>query len=223
MTHMAMSSIRVMATCALLGEAVGKAAALAVSNNLTPHDVYLEKLSDLQEKLLNADCFLPSKTRTVSEVCKNASLEGASDTIRNGQDRAHAIYGTQESTDYCHLAAGEKVVYRFAPATVSSIHLVFSSDINRNTLIGTDTERRRSTRANCRLDSPQQPMPQPLCREFRLIGELDGKEYELLHVTDNRKRAYHLTPNQVFDKLVLIPISTWGGETADLISFDFNA
>ena len=41
MTHMAMSSIRVMATCALLGEAVGKAAGIAVKEKLTPHGVYL--------------------------------------------------------------------------------------------------------------------------------------------------------------------------------------
>ncbi|MEE1223733.1 MAG: FAD-dependent oxidoreductase, partial [Clostridia bacterium] len=44
MTHMAMSSIRVMATCALLGEAVGKAVAIAVKNSITPHDVYCSKL-----------------------------------------------------------------------------------------------------------------------------------------------------------------------------------
>ena len=220
-THMAMSSTRVMATCALLGEAVGKAAAVAVQKGITPHDVYAEHCDKLQEKLLNADCFLPSKTRTVSAACKNADLAGATDAIRNGQDRAHAIYGTVES-DYCHLVPGSSVEYRFNPVNVSCVHLVFSSDLNRETLEGPVAERTHATRANTMLSSPQLRMPAPLCKEFKLLGELNGEAVELLHVTNNRKRCYHITPNQTFDKLTLIPISSWGGETIDLISFDFN-
>ena len=222
-THMAMSSTRVMATCGLLGEAVGKAAALAVENGMNPHDIYIEKRSALQEKLLNADCFLPSKTRSVSESCQNATLTGAPDSIRNGQDRAHAIYGSTEDTAYAHLTMDAPIEYSFAPANVKSIHLVFSSDLNRETLEGPDVERTHTTRANTMLTSPQLRMPRTLCKEFKVLGQHDGQTQELLHVTNNRKRCYHLTPNQVFDKLILIPISTWGGETADLISFDFNA
>ena len=88
----AMSSIRVMATCALLGEAVGKAAAVAVRNGIAPHEVYLEHMKQVQTLLLNEDCFLPSRTRQISEVCRHASLFGADDTIRNGQDRACLLY-----------------------------------------------------------------------------------------------------------------------------------
>ena len=221
-THMAMSSTRVMATCGLFGEAVGKAAAIAAQNDLTPHDVYLQKLPLLQEKLLNEDCFLPSKIRTVSEACRNADLTGADNNIRNGQDRAHRIYDTEE-TSYTHLTPGSQVTYSFQPATVSSIHLVFSSDLNRDTLPGQGVEKERPTRANIRLDSPQLWMPLPLCREFKLLGQLNGETVELLHVTNNRKRCHHLTPNQTFDKLTLIPIRSWGGDTIDLISFDFQA
>lgn len=221
-THMAMSSTRVMATCALLGEAVGKAASIAVRENMTPHDVYLSRINTLQEKLMNEDCFLPHAARAVSPVCREAELTGAGDQIRNGQDRAHRIYGTDEASAYCHLTPGEKVIYRFDPARVSSIHLVFSSDLNRNTLLGEGVERTHNTRANIRLDSPQLRMPLPLCKEFRLWGERGGEITELLHITNNRKRCYHLTPDQTFDKLILEPISSWGGNTIDLISFDFN-
>lgn len=221
-THMAMSSTRVMATCALLGEAVGKAAAIAVQHGITPQDVYAEKCSELQVRLLNADCFLPSKTRQVSEICSKADLTGASDAVRNGQDRAHPIYGTKD-TDYCHLALESKVEYRFDPVNVSSIHLVFSSDLNRETLDGPMVERTHTTRANTMLSSPQLRMPAPLCKEFKLLGKLNGETFELLHITNNRKRCYHITPNQTFDALTLIPISSWGGDTIDLISFDFEA
>ncbi len=220
MTHMAMSSIRVMATCALLGEAAGRAAALAVKHSCAPHDVYLSHIAQLQESLLNGDCFLPSKTRRISDLCQNSALSGAGDTIRNGQDRAHRIYGTEESS-YCQLKTSEAVTYTFAPAEVKSVHLVFSSDLERDTLEGSWVARQRSTRANLRLDYPQLTMPKTLCKEFRLLGERDGKVVELMHITDNRKRSYHISVNQEFDKLTLLPISSWGNGKIPLISFDF--
>ena len=39
-THMAMSSTRVMSTCPVIGQAVGTAAAIATRDNLTPCGVY---------------------------------------------------------------------------------------------------------------------------------------------------------------------------------------
>ena len=63
MTHLAMSSIRVMATCALLGQAVGTAAAIAVKCGETPNGVYKNRLGELQNTLMNNDCFLPHFTR----------------------------------------------------------------------------------------------------------------------------------------------------------------
>lgn len=223
MTHMAMSSIRVMATCALLGEAVGKAAAVAAKNDFTPHDVFLHKMEDVQTLLLNEDCFLPSKTRNISDICKNASLLGAEDVIRNGQDRPHAIYHTDETNFACLVPRNAEVCYSFDKTTVSSVHIVFSSDLNRNTLPFSDSERYHPMRANYRLDSPQMCMPKTLCKDFKLIGEQDGKKFELLNVSNNRKRSYHLNLNQSFDKLILIPISNWGDSNCTpIVSFDFN-
>lgn len=223
MTHLAMSSIRIMATCSLLGHAVGKAATLAVRHNIAPHDVYVTYLSDLQELLLNEDSFLPSKSRRISAVCKNASLSVAGDLLRNGQDRAHRLYHADE-TNYAYLAySGEKIIYSFEPCCIDSVHIVFCSDLNRETLPGGACERRHVMRANQRLDSPVMHMPETLCREFKLIGEHFGKQTELLHVKDNRKRSYHLNLKQPFDKLILVPMSTWGGERkVPVISFDFT-
>ena len=220
-THMAMSSTRVMATCALLGEAVGKAASLAVRAGCSPHDVYLSQLDRLQTLLLNADCFLPSKRRPVSVLCRQAALSGASDRIRNGEDRPHALYGTDEESACCRIAPNAEVVYRFPAADVQSVHIVFSSDLDRRTLAGSETERTQPTRANHRLDSPQQHLPMTLCREFLLTGRLDGAAVELLRVDDNRKRCYHLPVGRRLDELRLTLVSAWGEREIPLLSFDF--
>ena len=223
MTHTAMSSIRVMATCALLGEAVGKAASIAVKNCFTPHDVYCNKIDLLQNLLMNEDCFLPSKTREISSLCLNAKLNIHSEVIRNGQDRAHRIYNTDENNCSYMANAGEQICYSFSETNIAAVHIVFCSDLNRDTLPGTNCERIHSTRANHRLDSPQMCMPKTLCKEFKLVGELNGNQYELLHILNNRKRSYHINVNQTFDKLILIPIDNWGDhKMIPVISFDFN-
>ena len=107
--------------------------------------------------------------------------------------------------------------------SISSIHIVFCSDLNRDTLPGNVCERTHLTRANQRLDSPQMCMPKTLCKEFKLVGELNGSQYELLHILNNRKRSYHINVNQTFDKLILIPVDNWGdNKIIPIISFDFN-
>ena len=67
-------------------------------------------------------------------------------------------------------------------------------------------------------------MPTTLCREFVLYGECRGERTELLRVSDNRKRAYHLNLGKTFDRLVLVPQKSWGEDSDQIpvISFDFN-
>lgn len=218
-THFALSSVRVMATCALLGEAVGKAAFLAVTEECAPHDVYLNHLAALQGLLLDADCFLPSKRRAVSQACMDAQLSGADDGIRSGIDRSHAIYGGGE---YVECNPGAAITYTFPAHQMQSVHLVFDSDLNRKTLPGSWVEQARCMRSNQRLDHPQTALPTVLCKEFILTGYLQGEVQFSLHVEDNRKRAYHIKTEKICDQLVLTPLQSWGSERIPVISFDFR-
>ncbi len=221
MTHTAMSSIRVMATCALLGEAVGRAAAIALKYRLTPNGVYRERISELQGSLLRADCFLPSKKREISNICKAAELNGP-ELLRNGEDRAHIIYGTNERDAYYRAKEGESITYKFEKRYIESIHIVFDSDLNRNTLDGSVCERTRSTRMNFKLDAPIHRLPKTLCKKFEIYGELDGESISLLSVDNNRKRAYNIAVGKVLDSITLTVNRGWGEDgIISLISFDF--
>lgn len=59
-SHIAFASTRVMATCSVIGQGVGTAAALCVRHGLTPHQLVEDRhrLGDLQQALLRDDCFL---------------------------------------------------------------------------------------------------------------------------------------------------------------------
>ena len=148
-----------------------------------------------------------------------AQLTGAEDSIRNGIDREHPIYGDIPVTQ---CVPGAAITYTFPASTVESVHIVFDSDLNRKTLPGSWVEQIRCMRSNQRLDHPQSALPTTLCKEFMLTGFLEDKEQFTLHITDNRKRSYHIKTGKVFDKLVLTPVASWGNETIPVISFDFK-
>ena len=220
MTHSAMSSIRVMATCCLLGEAVGKASALAVKNNVTPAGVYEKYLSQLQALLLDEDCFLPHVQRQISSKCKNAKLSAGNGILNNGQDRAHKIYNTDENSCAYHAVVGEKIEYTLDnEQLVNDVHIVFDSDLNRKTLNGGWCEREHSTRANVIKNAPKLIMPKTLCKNFSLYAD----DELILSVNENRKRAYHVKVNKACKKLALVVDGSWGeSDKIPVISFDFN-
>lgn len=54
-THVAFGTTRVMATCAVIGEAAGTGAALSAIKGITPRELYQSHLSELQQTLLRQD------------------------------------------------------------------------------------------------------------------------------------------------------------------------
>ena len=124
-THSALSSTRVMATCATLGEAAGTAAALAVKYGITPREVGQKHIAELQNLLMENDMFLPGKRYQAPEICCMAevSCEG----LRSGMNRT--FDGVDESW---HAAVGDSAEYRWKqPVKLSQTRLVFDSDLDR--------------------------------------------------------------------------------------------
>jgi len=223
MTHMAMSSMRVMATCAILGEAVGCAAAMAAKYGIPPHGVYLDRIGELQEMLMCADCFLPYFKRRISEICLTAEILGADGSIRSGEDRANNIYGTENKG--VAVKCGDSIGYKLgAYERINSVHIVFDSDLDRETLPGDGCERTHVTRANVLLNSPVMHMPTTLVRSFSLKALTENGEITLLSVDNNLKRSYHVEiPEGItISELTLAVLRGWGEKEARLISFDFN-
>lgn len=222
-THFALSSVRVMNTCALFGQAAGTAAALAVKKNLTPHGVYREALKELQQTLLADDVFLPGVTREISDLCRRASLLGGSGRLRDGMDREHNIlYKGRKCGDL--IKNGSAVRYCLEEESyVESVHLVFDSDLNRRTLAGDSTERDHNMRANVLLDSPQTGLPGTLCRSFILRGGTQERTREFLRTEDNRKRAWEIPIGCRVEFLELTVMGNWGDtEKTAVFSFDFR-
>lgn len=222
MTHMAMSSIRVMATCALIGEAVGTAAAIAEKYHLTPHGVYKEQLELLQNTLMDNDCMLPHRRRGVGESCRNTELAGGTESMKNGEDRPHKMYGSAVCGG--SVKNGEALEYRFeSPTPVNAVHITFNSDLMRETLPGDKCERSHMMRSNVQLSSPVFYVPKTLCKAFVLEVETAQGWKTVMESDRNLKRANHVAIGESVMAIRLVVKENWGeSEYTDVFSFDFK-
>ena len=182
-SHTALSSTRVMATCMLLGQAAGTAAAVALQKNKSIRDTALEDYAEIQQILLENDCTIPGSIRTISRKVKAASYTstcGDADVLRNGIDRD---YPGQQNF-WCGKN-GDSVICSYAePENFSTIRLIFDSDLDTRR----DKRQHLNLPANYFLNAPEQTPPESIMRSFAIFA--DGKE--LFRTNNNHQRFVKL-------------------------------
>ena len=178
-SHIALSSTRVMATCALCGQAAGTIAVFAARNQITPRQAVSEYIADIQNTLMDDDCYLPGKIRQISALSAGAELTvsgGDGELLRNGIDR--------NFDDVCNAwrgKAGDFAEYTFDKAEkLSGIRIVFDSYRSRPEVL--------NTLGIYYKDRPDFQLPETLIRAFHI--EIDGKE--VYRTTENSQRLFRL-------------------------------
>jgi hypothetical protein len=203
-THAAMSSTRVMATCGLLGQAVGIAVALAVKNALSPRGVYQHKLEELQALLQADDCWLPGKKRVIPELCREAELVSScenAELVRNGFDRP---IGRENNA--CFANAGDYFEYRFDQLrNISEVKIIFDSNLNRNHL---------NMVAQYPLNMSAFKPPESLIRSFALAIENEHGEISELFRTDNNYQRFFRLNTAIKAKTVRLTVLESGKKEA---------
>ncbi|MFC6171168.1 FAD-dependent oxidoreductase [Loigolactobacillus jiayinensis] len=77
-SHVAFGSTRVMATCAVCGQAAGLAAAFAYTHKIQPRDIYQKYLADYQQYLLKEDSsVLGIKNQDDHDLARQAKIEAS--------------------------------------------------------------------------------------------------------------------------------------------------
>ena len=78
-THVALGTTRLQATCAVIGQAVGTAAYLCVKYKCTPREVYENHIKELQQLLLKQDCYvIKVKNEDSNDLARNAIVRASS-------------------------------------------------------------------------------------------------------------------------------------------------
>ena len=202
-THSAMSSTRVMATCAVMGQAAGTAAAMAIRLGITPRGVN-QHMHELQQTLLRDDCYLPGVKQEFSALTTASRVEtsqGDGEVLRNGLNRPIG-----EQTNRWDCQVGDWAGYVFdSPRQVAQVSLIVDSAMDKDPAITQLSPTKRQT-------VPPDVMP----RTFRIEMLRDGQWQEAARVDENYQRLVRVPLGQTVSGVRFVLESTWGSQQSGL-------
>lgn len=216
-THVAFTSTRVMGTSAVMGQAVGTAAALCVRLGCTPRELARdpERMQELQQQLLSDDQTIPGLRHTdardlarQAKVTASGELPGAeAEHVLNGFVRDQP--GRTDNLWAAPLGAeGAWIELHWPqPCRISRVQITFDTGFQRPlTLTAQASYNRRITRG-----------PQPeTARDYDLSWvDADGQRHSLVSVRGNYQRLNRHTFAPVAMKALRLHVrATHGVDTA---------
>jgi hypothetical protein len=210
-THAALSSTRVMGTCAMLGQAAGTAAAICVENGCAPRNLSGGSLlRRLQTTLLHDDCWLPGISRPIGDLARGAELTAGganADSLLDGLDRDRA--------DESHAwtgPVGDAVEYLWnRPAKLEGVRLVFDSNLQLRKRMPCTFPHREGKTA----------VPKSLIKAFRLEARDSRGAWKPIHREENNyQRLVGIPVSIETTGLRIVPEETWGDPEARLFAFE---
>lgn len=212
-THMAMSSTRVMGTCSLLGQAAGTAAAMALKKGISPAAV-AQHITELQNRLMDADQWLPSRTRALPAATQTAQLSGEKihgnlDTLRNGLERR-----LPDGDNWVQVADGGHLELKWSqPVALERLRLVVHSDLH-------DTKR---VPCNYPMKRNRADMPTEMPKTLRIEIRQDGIWREHGRLENNHRRLIIHPLHETADGLRVTFAQSWGGERSGIFAIEVGA
>lgn len=208
-SKLAMSSTRVMGTCAIGGQAIGTAAAMLC--NTKAENIRDINIKELQQNLLRDDCYLPMLVNEDnSDLARNAKITVSSEenvffaeNLINGITRSvdgknnvwHSLPLEENKPEYILLSLENK-------STVNTVQLVFDSDFN--------TEK-KITLSSTRQNQQKIGVPSELVRDFSVELISNGVVVEKSEIKDNCQRLVKLNFDAVICDTVNVTFTkTWG-------------
>ena len=218
-THCAMSATRVMATCALLGQAVGTAAAIAADNNISPREVYLHHIEELKQTLMDDDCYLPFQKKEISELTRSAAITSSGshvEALTNGIERPLG-----DCQNMWEGKVGDHILIQLpAQSQIKELRFVFDSDLNRETVNEDHYLKDKISICNIPKDLKPIHVPKTLIKSLKVeLLTSDGWQ-EIPGVTDNHKRLVKLPINMDASSIKLTLLETWGNEEVGIHSIE---
>lgn len=200
-THAALSSSRVMATCAILGQALGTAVAQAICDGVALENVDIPKL---QQTLMTDDCYIPWHSRKLPELTLKAKC--TSEVIRNGIDRGE---------DHCWIGKTDDfIAYEFDRDTaIKEIRLIFDSDLNRDY---------QNMPCNYPLKQEKFNLPETLIKAYRVEGISEDGTMQTLDIGDNHQRFVTHKVDWNVKSVRLVPMQTHGCDSFRVFAFELS-
>jgi len=216
-THGAMSSTRVMGTCAVIGQAVGTAAAICTKENLLPCELKGEYVKQLQQNLFDDGAFIPYNTRKISDLTKSAKMN-ISDKDRgilfNGVERPRS----EEELNCITLGVGDTIEFEFDKAEkIEVLRIQFDLDYSRESVSVNKKMKWFPQKLHQGFDFEPMKVANTIVKSFEIYG--DG---EKIFETDNNYYSLVKAPvSGKYKKITLKLNETWGADKVNIFACDF--
>jgi len=206
-THAALSSARIMGTCASTGQAVGTAAAIAVRERIPPRKVGKMHIDELRQSLLRQDAYLPGVSQRFSDLTNNATLRASSGDPKPLRDGVNRPVG--EDIHAWEGRVGDSVELTWStPRMVSSVTLIFDSALSK--LIAMSYHQN-----NDHLTS----IPEEMVKDFRIEILADGEWRPFRTIIGNYQRLVRIPIREEATGVRAVFDSTWGSETVRVYGY----
>ncbi|MFI3205650.1 MAG: FAD-dependent oxidoreductase [Clostridia bacterium] len=213
-SHMALSSTRVIGTCAIIGQAIGTSAAVAKKHGVMPRGVN-EFMTELQQTLLKDDAFLPGiPTVDADDLVSNTPCTITASSYKDGAEpcMANSAYAREIEENinmWISKPMGESggwLQINFDKATdLNEVLLRF--DPNFSKYIATRiTDSKRN----------YEEMQAELVRDYKIEFIKDGEIVKDMFVEDNFVRVNHHKFSETIncDTVKVTVLKTYGDECA---------
>ena len=215
-THVALSSTRVMATCSLLGQAAGCLAAMAIKKKTTPAQAAGNYAKEIQRILMDHGVFLPHVKREVSEMTKSAAFnlsEEEREILLNGWERPRKT-PTENSIAQ---GVGDTLTLRFdKPRYVDTLRLCLDPDFSRESISVNKKMRVFAMKLHTGKDFQPVKVASSLVKD--LVVYADGKE--IARVENNFHRLLHVKLGVEAREISVRWLATHGAKEVRIFSVD---
>ena len=216
-THAAMSSTRVMATCSLLGQAMGTAAGICLRENIMPKEINNGFIEELQQKLMDDGIFLPLKTRKISKLTKSAKInisDGDRETLFNGVERPRNVAGENAIV----LNKGDELTFEFSKKEeIGTLRIQFDLDFGHKSISPNKKITWFAQKLHQGLDFESVKVAKTIVKSFEVYA--DG---EKVFETDNNYYSLVKIPlNLKTEKITVKFNETHGEEKVNIFACDF--
>jgi hypothetical protein len=207
-THAAFTSTRVMATCAVIGQATGTAASMCCASKMTPRQLYQDRLGELQQVLLRDDQTIRDITnRDPKDLARQAKVTAsAGDGAKVIDGHLRDIPETQQVHQWNAKLGPEGAWIELRwdkPQKISEVQITFDTGFHRQlTLSGSDG----TSRTTMRSAQPE------TAKDYKVSYARGGEWKEIAAVAGNFQRMRRHKMAAVEAEAVRVHISATNGD-----------
>ncbi|WP_111708880.1 FAD-dependent oxidoreductase [Lutibacter citreus] len=209
-THMALSSTRIIGTCSMMGQAAGTAAAMCAEKGVNPRGLYQKHMNELQEQLLRDDSYFPyrpandpkDKAKKVATIFASSTSSGEAKLLLDGvsRDEVDKIHHWQSE------GLNEELQLEWSkPQNLTSVEMKFDTNLQRKMMMHKDPEKNKGQIIG---------IPPELIKNLSVEARIKGDWVEVGKVEYNKTRLVKVNFNEVKTTAIRVKLKeTHGAES----------